>query len=55
MESNVCKGTQPGARISLRMVMLRPIRNDTKIYHNIREKFEMGDVHGTCTGKAVLF
>lgn len=55
MESNVSKGTQPGARISLRMVMLRSIRNDTKIYHNIQEKFEMADVHGTCTGKAVLF
>lgn len=45
MESNVSKWTQPGARISLRMVMLKSIRNGTRIYHNVRGKIGMADSH----------
>lgn len=45
MDSNVSKRTQPGARISLRTVMLRSMRDYTKIYHNIWEKFVMADSH----------
>lgn len=48
------KRTQPGARLSLRTSMLRSIRNDTKIYHNIGEKFVMADSHMYWKGGVIL-
>lgn len=54
MESSVSKRTQPGARLSVRTPMLRSIRNDTKIYHNIGEKFVMADSHMYWKGGVIL-
>lgn len=54
MESNVNKRTQPGSRISLRTVMLRSMRNDTKIYRNIWEKCGMADSHVHGQGRVIL-
>lgn len=54
MESNVNKRTQPGARLSLRTVMLRSIRSDTKIYYNMWEKCGMADSHVYGKGSVIL-
>lgn len=54
MESNVNKRTQPGAGLSLRTVMLRSIRSDTKIYYNMWEKCGMADSHVYGKGSVIL-